>query len=188
MFCPNCGKDCADANFCSGCGQALRSTENEVKSPVNYPPLNEPYIVTISGQMVDLNKIVRMYGTGWRKSGAYGYLISNFGVSAAQARKILDPIYAAHEGEEISFLNSLSANASLKKETAAQNKDPSEVRRQQLEESGQAYCPKCLSTSVTAKKKGYSVGWGLLAGPLAGAIGANKIRCVCLKCGHEWIP
>ncbi len=23
MFCPNCGKDCGDANFCSACGQKL---------------------------------------------------------------------------------------------------------------------------------------------------------------------
>ena len=29
LFCPNCGKDCGDAKFCSECGQALRST-NEV--------------------------------------------------------------------------------------------------------------------------------------------------------------
>lgn len=24
MFCPNCGKNCGDANFCSGCGQDMR--------------------------------------------------------------------------------------------------------------------------------------------------------------------
>ena len=27
MFCPNCGKDCADANFCSMCGTRIREAE-----------------------------------------------------------------------------------------------------------------------------------------------------------------
>lgn len=29
MFCPNCGNDCGDANFCSNCGQNLRETSAE---------------------------------------------------------------------------------------------------------------------------------------------------------------
>ncbi len=29
MFCPNCGKDCGDANFCPGCGKDLREKTAE---------------------------------------------------------------------------------------------------------------------------------------------------------------
>lgn len=32
MFCPNCGRDCADARFCSECGQELRGTYNPQSS------------------------------------------------------------------------------------------------------------------------------------------------------------
>ena len=62
-----------------------------------------------------------------------------------------------------------------------------------LDAEGVAYCPKCLSTSLSAHKKGFGVGkaavGGLVAGPLglvAGNIGAKKIRVTCLKCGHQF--
>lgn len=35
MFCPNCGKDCADANFCSNCGTKL---QQEVKNDTRKTP------------------------------------------------------------------------------------------------------------------------------------------------------
>ena len=80
MFCPNCGKDCGDAKFCSECGQKLQNTHEQVTASREYPPLKEPYLVKISGRIVDLNKVVRSYGTGIRKSGAYAYLMSEYGV------------------------------------------------------------------------------------------------------------
>ena len=33
MFCPNCGRDCADANFCSQCGRKLKQTIQEEGAP-----------------------------------------------------------------------------------------------------------------------------------------------------------
>lgn len=70
-----------------------------------------------------------------------------------------------------------------------------EDRMKALDQQGIAYCPKCASTSITAGKRGFSIGKSLAgslispkAGLFAGAIGANKIRCVCLKCGHSWMP
>ena len=55
-------------------------------------------------------------------------------------------------------------------------------------------CFKCGSTSISANKKGFSVGKAALgafiAGPLgltAGGIGAKKIRITCLNCGNDWI-
>lgn len=58
----------------------------------------------------------------------------------------------------------------------------------ELEKSGVAYCPKCLSTSVTATKRGFSAGQAYWGGELFGMVGANEIKCVCLKCGHKWKP
>jgi len=54
-------------------------------------------------------------------------------------------------------------------------------------------CPKCGSTSITVMKKGFGFGkslvGGAIAGPvglLAGGIGANKVKRVCLNCKHQW--
>lgn len=62
-------------------------------------------------------------------------------------------------------------------------------------ETNVAKCPICGSTSLQAKTKGVSVGkaavGALLVGPvglLAGGIGMNDARIVCLKCGYEFEP
>ncbi len=56
-------------------------------------------------------------------------------------------------------------------------------------------CPKCQSTQITPKKKGFSLGkaaaGGVLLGPvglLGGVFGSNKIDIVCMNCGHSWSP
>ena len=100
----------------------------------------------------------------------------------------MDPIYAAHEGEKVSFLNGFAASMSLKSDKENQTIAAKIERERKLKESGQAYCPKCLSTSISVQKKGYSVGQAMLGGPLAGAIGSNKMECVCMKCGYKWEP
>ena len=70
-----------------------------------------------------------------------------------------------------------------------------EERMAALDQQGISYCPKCASTSISAGKRGFSVGRGLagslihpIVGLTAGAIGSNKTECVCLKCGNTWIP
>ena len=62
-------------------------------------------------------------------------------------------------------------------------------------QSNVAKCPRCGSTSLQAKTKGVSVGkaaaGALLIGPLgllAGGIGMNDARIVCLNCGYEFEP
>lgn len=65
-----------------------------------------------------------------------------------------------------------------------------------LDIEGTAYCPKCLSTSLTAQKKGFGAGKALAGafvvsnplGLLAGGIGSKKIEVTCLKCGHKFTP
>ncbi len=64
------------------------------------------------------------------------------------------------------------------------------------EAAGEAYCPKCGSTSLTANKKGYGIGKGLIgaaviANPIglaAGNIGRQKVLVTCLNCGHQFKP
>jgi hypothetical protein len=58
-----------------------------------------------------------------------------------------------------------------------------------------AYCPRCLSTSLTANKKGFGIGkavvGGALVGPLglvAGNIGRSNVTVTCLNCGNRFKP
>lgn len=55
---------------------------------------------------------------------------------------------------------------------------PDDERREQFEAANLAFCPKCLSTSITAQKKRYMLGRSWV----------TKIECICMKCGHTWRP
>lgn len=46
--------------------------------------------------------------------------------------------------------------------------------------SNEIKCPRCGSDQVSANKKGWSL--------TTGAIGMNKIRITCLKCGKQFKP
>ena len=185
MFCPNCGYNCGDANFCPNCGRDLSSSQRK------YPPLGKPYVLEIAGKKVDLNKVIRTYGTGIRKVGAYAYLAQECGISKEQVKEILDPLYAAHTGEKVSIIRGAAAQAGL---SADKQKIEAE-RRKELDASGQVYCPKCLSQSVSANQKGFNFARGAIGatvgmdvGLIAGGIGSKKVVCTCLKCGYQWKP
>lgn len=71
------------------------------------------------------------------------------------------------------------------------------ARRQRIkecQEAGIVCCPKCGSTSLSANKKGFSVGKAVAGaaftpiGVLAGGIGSNKIQITCLNCGYKFKP
>lgn len=66
-------------------------------------------------------------------------------------------------------------------------------RKSELDSQGLAYCPKCLSTSLSSNKKGFGIGKAVVGaaltggiGLMAGNIGAKKVRITCLKCGHQF--
>ncbi|WP_088227762.1 hypothetical protein [Desulfosporosinus sp. FKB] len=89
------------------------------------------------------------------------------------------------------------AKESLKAEMNKQSEKAKQdlLRKKEMDEQGIPYCPKCLSTSVTANKKGVGIGkavvGGALLGPvglLAGGIGKNKMELYCMKCGHKFKP
>lgn len=188
MFCPDCGTQC-DSKFCPSCGRNLQGVEIEKPAEKMIPPLSEPYYYERNGKTVDLHKVMRNFRNGWRKSGAYNYVMTELGISKEEARGILDPLYAVHTDEEFTFWASLGASFSMTAELQQKEQMAEKQKRKELEESGVAYCPKCLSTSITGAKRGYSAGQAILTGSLLmGAVGANKTKCVCLKCGHKWKP
>lgn len=81
--------------------------------------------------------------------------------------------------------------AKEKRETKKEEKQELKDRIKQMDKEGIVYCPKCYSTSLSANKKGFSLGKAavgtlIAGGPLLGAVGKNKIEVTCLKCGHKW--
>lgn len=63
------------------------------------------------------------------------------------------------------------------------------------QQSSNVTCPKCYSSSITANKKGFSLGKAAVGAALTGGIGllgglhgSNKVKITCLSCGHEWTP
>lgn len=91
----------------------------------------------------------------------------------------------------------------LKEEKLALKKEQREIEynnylqaREERRNSKEACCPRCGSTSLTANKKGWSLGKGLVGAALinpiggiaTGMLGKNKIIITCLKCGKQFKP
>lgn len=69
------------------------------------------------------------------------------------------------------------------------------TRKTEAMENGQACCPKCGSTSLTANRKGFGLIKGatgvVVAGPLGVVFaghGKNKVIVTCLSCGKQFKP
>ena len=86
------------------------------------------------------------------------------------------------------------AELEAKAEAAALKADEVRERHMNLNTDPTPRCPRCGSTSISANKKGYGIGKGVVgaavAGPLGlvlGNAGAKKVRITCLACGYQWI-
>jgi len=83
----------------------------------------------------------------------------------------------------------------IKQELAGVRASYSEVSTKKVENDNVVHCSKCGSTSISANKKGFSLGKALVGsvvalpvGAVTGMMGKNKIYITCLNCGHKWKP
>lgn len=165
MFCPNCGKDCGDAKFCSECGTSLKTT---VSVPAALPNKTE-----FSNDMIQYYELYK-----GSRLNAVKALRCDTGLGIIDAKKKIDSLFNYMES----------------KEPAKSRVNPVQLlqaKKRKLDETDKLYCPKCLSTNVCANPKGYdyvrgALGVSLGFGWIIGGIGSSKIICTCLKCGHQW--
>lgn len=171
MFCPNCGNNCHDANFCPNCGQDLRGVVIGNGAPK-------------SESKKDINYYYDMYAPD--KEAAMVALRADTGMSAFEALQAIDAVF-----DERQHIN--VGTQTRTQHYPANKKELFRIQKSELDKSGQVYCPKCLSTSISANQKGFgfvrgAVGAavGLDVGLIAGGIGSKKVICTCLKCGYQW--
>lgn len=180
MVCPNCGNSCENAKFCPECGTKL---DVQNPAPADIPKKTVPRSIcqaNVNGREINLLKVVVKYGANTPR--VYSYLRREYGISKEQATELLAPFEAQVVANKTSRKNIFATAA---EELVAKSAEEAK-RKSELDAAGQVYCPKCLSTSISANKRGYSVIRARLWGIAAGAIGSQKIICTCLKCGYQW--
>ena len=72
---------------------------------------------------------------------------------------------------------------------------PQKRLREKMDAANMAYCPYCLSTDISGKKRGFNIATALAGnrlvpgvGIMLGALNADLLECTCLRCGRTWIP
>ena len=119
-------------------------------------------------------------------------IVQETGLDMRQAKELVDREFA-HRQKTLYAAQPDAAMRDLKRALNPKKAERDE-RRAELDKQGVVYCPKCLSTSISANQKGFGfvrgalgASVGLDVGMIAGGIGAKKVRCTCLKCGYQWI-
>lgn len=99
-----------------------------------------------------------------------------------------------NDSERIEALRSYARSKKSATPVAPQ-KVSTKQRIKENKAAGIACCPKCGSTSLSANKKGFSLGkaavGAFVAGPIGlvgGTMGANKVEVTCLNCGYKFKP
>ena len=162
MICPKCKKELKDGvKFCGYCGKKINSV-NTLNTGIEETMKNAQIVA-------DRNK-------------------AKFEESQRRFREEYMQFKREHEERE--------RKSQQEKQQQQQLAEMMRTQAAPVEtQSNVAKCPRCGSTSLQAKTKGVSVGkaaaGALLIGPLgllAGGIGMNDARIVCLNCGHEFDP
>lgn len=130
---------------------------------------------TVEDKLDERTEMIRRYEKYMpNRLAAIKALRTDTGMGLAEAKQVIDELF---DGESATYQPVMSK---------AQKKA-------ELKKSGQVYCPKCLSTSVSANQKGFGLVRGALGamvgldvGMIAGSVGSKKIICTCLKCGYQW--
>lgn len=184
-FCSECGEK-VTGKFCSGCGTPVGAAPVE---EVPSTPHDE------APKEIDLLALVRENNAGT----AINILRKKTGLGLMKASGIITDVQTLLKDQDADFQTQTGFLAKSRQQAWKDKHNKilelqEEMNRKiKLEKSGEAYCPKCLSTSLTAHKKGFGIGKAVIGyslapiGLVAGNIGAKKVRVTCMKCGHQFM-
>ncbi len=190
-FCSNCGAPLNGGKFCSECGTPVAdSTQvNHIQAVSNSPDYGLDDDALLEKLFVE---------TGANKSKMCKLYAREKGLDLAVVKAVVDSFM-----DTKTFSEKCAANREFQRRgmAAAQQMPPITKRgkvKQRIAENkanGIACCPKCGSTSLSANKKGFSIGKAIVGAALvgdiglsAGNIGAKKVVITCLSCGHQFKP
>lgn len=164
MFCPNCGNNCGDANFCSSCGTRLKEVVTASTAD------------SVLDEKAELVRRYEKYKVKGNKIKTIGAIRKGTGLSKDEVMLIADEL----------FIDEMPPMRTYERD---------QKKKAEMDAAGKVYCPKCLSTSVSANQKGFGFARGAIGavvgldvGLIAGGIGSKKVICTCLKCGYQWKP
>ena len=212
MFCFKCGAEISDeSDFCMICGTEIlhhNKTEIEEVNSISTIPMNatikSAFVSTIIVSETEIS-----YKSGLKSETIKVSDISDIrytaGTPSENGRlfitangKSYNVMFFFNNNKKIAelcgYFSALSNNTFIPMEVTTstssqtgetQHEEKTLSKRQRIKENkknGIACCPKCGSTSLTANKKGFGVGKGLVAGNK----GAKKVRITCLNCGNQW--
>lgn len=93
------------------------------------------------------------------------------------------------------YLQEQEAIAAEQKQEAIHKQVLENEKLDKYRAEGIPFCPRCHSTSLTANKKGFSLGKAAVGSAVAfplglatGMIGKNKIYLTCMNCGYRFKP
>lgn len=183
MFCPNCGKDCGEAKFCSVCGQELSVEQTISQPPVGRYEAVDGYI-DVSDYTMTIHKVI---GTQSVESVIdYNDITdvifreahtSNGFLAIREEKDRLPPIKDEWDavcdektslfgvGEDQEFHTLYTFLNHCKAITQARIRKRMEMRR---------YCPKCKSSDISEHYM------------LVPVVVRMKDHYVCHSCGHLW--
>lgn len=126
------------------------------------------------------------------KMAAIKAIVNETGMDLKQAKDLVDREFSQRQ----KALYATQPDAAMRdlKRALAPKKAERDERKAELDKQGIAYCPKCLSTSITGDKKGFGIGKAVIGASLVGGLGlmagninAKKVRLTCMKCGYQWM-
>lgn len=179
--CIDCGQAPEEATPCSATADAAPSSATAGAAPSS---------AAADAVSVDMDAYFQRFNP--YKTAAIKALVQEQGMDLRQAKELVDREFARRQQALYAAQPELAARDF--KRAIAPKKAARDERKAELDRQGVAYCPKCLSTSITANKKGFGIGKAVIGasltgglGLMAGNIGAQKVRLTCMKCGYQWM-
>ncbi len=126
----------------------------------------------------------------YKRGLLYFFTVGLFGIGW-----LIDLIKIATTQDFAAYLQEQEAAAAEQKEEAVKKQALDEAKLEGYRANGTPFCPVCHSTSLTANKKGFSLGKAAVGsaivfplGLATGMVGKNKIYLTCMNCGCRFKP